>query len=831
MTIKYEALVGHLFVVGGRPLSTPPPGAKVQLPPRRVHRSREQDTLFVLATPAGQSQTRANFYEDLAALACDAYFKSRLGVTGALRDAVNALNSHIQKNNQQQASDWRAGVVLLVKRAEEVYLARAGTTICVAQRREGFEAFPNDPDMLNMLPLGSRSEPSIEFTFYSLSPQDIFIIGDAGIATLSDDSLKRALKTGNIESALEVLETAVESQAFASVIQFIDADAPDSTAAPTLEAPTSQESLDETIPSLDEDQTRPSTLAFSEERQASENTEASPTRQSPKMENSSEDDTQVLAKTAQIDMDEVDYPPDTPIHDDTLEGDSDTTRAAPHQQSRRRRRNKSQVAPDAPQTNSETEQRLPIDQKGSTPDVDTGEAQGKTEKKRKRQSLPRLLLIGILVLVSGVLRAISNAINAILDRLLPEPEEGTRASTLVPMNLVALVAVIVPAVVAVVVVGVAISNRDSTEFEELRSFALQAESEALLLEEEANATPRDKRNAWIEVRTWAQRALNEYGESAEMRRVLLDAQNNINRYDRIIPTEVNLLRTFQENAYLVGPILSASGQDIFTLDRNRSQIYRDSLDGAGINIVNSEEVPVVERGREINTYLVSNLVDIEWITGPGAGQDNALIALDDNGLLISYNATFGLSAIQMDIPPEWSRPQAIALWDVNLYVLDAGANQIWRFRPENGFFQNPPEEYFTGNNRPDLGAAVDFGIEEGGDIFILFNDGTISPYRGGDPIAFELNEASAPVDGINNGTALYVNNARGDYALYVADASNATVYKISIGGTVRGGYRPLNILSETVNFNDVSGVYDDPMRGNVYILSGNALYRANRIVD
>ena len=497
MTIKYEALLGHLFVVGGRSISAPPPGSQVQVPPRRAHRSREQDTLFVLITPAGQNNARSNFYEELAALASDTYFKSRLGVTGALREAAAALNNFVQKTNEQQASDWRAGAIILVKRADEVYLMRAGTTLCVALRSGRFEAFPSDPDMLNMLPLGSRSEPILEFTHYTLASNDIFILGDAGIAGLSDDILKQALATGDIETVLEQLEGNIKGQAFASVLQFIDPDAVSEPLPPSIEFP---EDESETIPAISEAivaetaLTAPDTAAI-------------------------EDETQVSMSTAEISVQPDTDPTEAAVSNAETEVPATTDSPKPRK-ARKNRRDKRRNRKATPSTPADSE---------TLPDADALEDEtiaaasiepDATREKPKRNSIIRLIFVGILFVIASVLRSISNGINAILDRLLPEPEEGTRSTTLVPMNLVALVAVIVPALVAVVVVGVAISNRDSTEFEELRTFAIQAQDEALILEENPSAEAHDKRNAWIEVRTWAQRALNEYGESNDMRQFI-----------------------------------------------------------------------------------------------------------------------------------------------------------------------------------------------------------------------------------------------------------------------------------------------------------------------
>ncbi len=785
MPIQYEALIGHLSVVGGKASDDQPPGAKIQVPPRRVHRSREQDTIFVLITPAGQTGAKPDFYEGLAALACNVFFKSRLGVTGALREVATALNEDILQRNQQAATDYRAGALVLVKRAEEVYLMRAGTAICVAQRHSHYETFPADPDMLNLMPLGARSEPQLEFMRYPLAPDDIFLLGDGGVAAISDAVLRGAVATQNMEMVLETLERSVQRQAFAIIIKFIDAAAPLQPSSLPIAPP---------IAEVPADPSTRAVPAFAPEE-----------------------------PIAAAEISGVAAPTDTPfVAEAPTTTEASAEKIAPVDE----------IAPDVAATLNDP---IPAnDDEKMLPDEETTLKPRKAKKqkaaaseKRHRKNILQVLLASILIVIASILRAFANGINAILDRLLPEPTHKSKNQQFVPMNIVALVAIIVPALVAVVVVGVAISNRDETAFEGLREVAVQARADAIQVEDDEQTSIRDKRFAWLETRKWAQQALNENPNSDEVINILLEAQNKINFYDRVVPTTVTQLREFEPNADLRGPILG--GQDIYTLDRNRSQVYRDILDGSGRTIIETGRIPVLERGRRVNNFIVSNIIDIEWITTPGAGQTRALIALDDNGLLLSYHATFGESALQLQLPPEWSRPVAVGLWNVNMYILDAGANQIWRYRPENGFFQNPPEEYFTGNNRPELRAAVDFGIEQGGDIFILFSDGTISRYRGGSPIAFELNTSTAPVEGITNGTALYVNNSEGDYALYVADQNNDTVYKISLGGSVRGGYRPLDLLSDV--FDRVTGVYDNPAQGNVYILSSNRLYHAPRIVE
>jgi hypothetical protein len=795
MTVQYEALVGNLFVVGGRVISSPPPGATVQVAPKRAPRIREQDTLFVLITPAGQTNATANFFEQLVKIAADSYFGSRLGVTGALREAARALNQHVQDINQKQAADYRAGALLLAKRGEEVYILRSGTTLCAARLADLYTTFPRDPDMLNILPLGSQSEPVVEFTYFDLNANDIFLLGDAGIAGLTDAFLKDTICNGDIETILDKLETAVNRQASATIIQFIDANAAPSLPPEPLTSEAPTQVVTETSPFSEPTVVLEKTVEFEQEAITGPET--------AKPDGVSQAAVEVLTSPTETDEsspiteapDGVPQPTsatDLPISEETEVDAADNSKGAQDDKKFRRRSRKKREA------------------------INTV-ADPSAEKP---QNLPKLVFLGMLMLASNALRAVSNGMNALLDRLLPEPEEGTRSQHLIPMNIVALSTVLIPAIVAIVVVGAFISNRDSTAFEDFRAETISAQREAVTLEEDLSATDAEKRDKWLEVRNWANQARQENRNSEEIREIIANAQNYIDFYDRIIRVEVTSLREFEDNADLRGPILSRSGEDIYVLDRNRSQVFVSKVDSSGRRILNTNEIAVLERGRFVNNSIVSNIVDIEWLTEGGVGEPHVLVALDDDGLLIAYNGTLGASAIQLEKPPQWNRPEAIALFNRNFYVLDAGANQIWRYVPDDGFYQNPPSEYFEGDNRPDLTQAVDMGIDDEGRIYILFSNGTISRYIAGQPTGFDLYDS--PVDGINDGQALFVSTDPRDYGLYIADQDNEAIYQISQGGTVNGGYRPLDLLSK--EFDGVSGVYSDAVRDNLYVLSNNTLY-------
>src|SRR5690606_15078819 len=95
MTTELQAFVQHLFIVGGRAVSIPPPGALAELAPPKAARARAGDTFFILLTPAAGAHASAPLLEELAHLAADVYFGSGGGITGGLREALSAVNTRV----------------------------------------------------------------------------------------------------------------------------------------------------------------------------------------------------------------------------------------------------------------------------------------------------------------------------------------------------------------------------------------------------------------------------------------------------------------------------------------------------------------------------------------------------------------------------------------------------------------------------------------------------------------------------------------------------------------------------------------------------------------
>ncbi|MFP4323899.1 MAG: hypothetical protein ACLFTK_15700, partial [Anaerolineales bacterium] len=440
----------------------------------------------------------------------------------------------------------------------------------------------------------------------------------------------------------------------------------------------------------------------------------------------------------------------------------------------------------------------------------------------------------------------ANRLNRLWDRLFPEettqaPDEpaaeplsaddkAPEPRNVLLANLVVLVALIIPLVVGVVVIGLALSDTDNTDFEacrldviELRDAAQNTNPPPGASLDDDNAT--QARARWAIVREEALLCENERPGDEEMRRIAGEAQNNLDRFDRITRREVTPLRRFEENAQLRGPV-AGNWITLYTLDRTTDAVYQDVLSEDGTTLVEVRQEPILFQGQNIAFEVVDELVDIEWMVRGGlpTGGTNVPVALDESGLLVWYSETFNeASAFRLVTPSTWSRPVGVALWRLNLYVLDAGAEQIWRYVPNDGLYSDAPQEYFTGDNRPSLANAVDLGIDEEGAIYILFADGSLQKYLGGAAAPFDL--FNLPAGALVAGNSLYVDNSPLARQLLVTDPANETLYTISWGGTVNTGYRPLNQFNA---FENLSGGIANPEGGHFYAVANNTLYYFSR---
>ncbi|MBN1681658.1 MAG: hypothetical protein JW966_15365 [Anaerolineae bacterium] len=787
MTGELKTFVAQLLVVGGRAVRTSPPGALAEAAPRRANRAREGDTFFILITPAQGVHAPSAFFEDLARLAADTYYGSGGGVTGGLREALTAVNTRLV--GAPAGETRQVSALALVLRGDELFAARCGQSFGVWCHGGEITTFPGnrrDPLSLNAPLLGADAYADVEFRRYTVAPGQVMLIANAGLLDAEDGALCAALSAGGVAAVLDRLKPLAAPEASAMVVEFVVPDTPD----PDNLAPAARDG--ETSRPVTMQPLRRSRPRLADARPQTASRPRIPSAASPP----------TLPERPAV----------APIPPADILSPAAVTPAG-------------EPPVGGPFPDAQSEQAAAVIGAPATPGRLSGAA-GQLQRLRLAPqdaalTVRRRVRDVLTVVLSGLLR-ITNFFARLLDVILPEPGEDGKQG--IPTNVAIGMAILIPLTIVIIVLGLSLSEQGKSDFEVYLDTAQRAHQDAMT-RSGGNCEDKSLRPAWEDVL----RLINQAGEfrpdDLDVLRISADAQNYLDCYDKVERLNLTLLHEFPDGADLAGPIVHG-GVDVYTLDRATGAVYHDTLNENGDGLTARGDIPIFQTGSAVGAFIVGDVFDIDWLPSGGTVHDNVLVAADRSGVLLSYSPTFFASAQQLVAEGRWVNPVAIAVFRSNLYVLDPGADQIWRYVPPAGErrYSSAPEEYFTGEQRPDLEGAVDFGITDTGEVFVLFESGVVQQYRGGEFQSFAFSQQ--PTGVLNHASNLFVDNDPASRHLYIVDREAQMIYETSWAGTFKRSIRP---AQHADNFRDVSGIYaDSVVRNNMYVVAGNRLYHMRR---
>ncbi len=189
MPFEYEALVGYLYVVGGRSISAPPPGTLVEVAPKRVARGREIDTFFTLVIPSGVTVAPAVFYEEMARTGAEQYFNSNGSVTAGIKTVFTHLNGNLYTHNSSDPRHYEASMLCGVLRGADLYIGKVGSGVGLYRADGESQPFPTDfsyREALNTPALGVQPEAEMRMGRYQVSAGARLILADSGAARLRE---------------------------------------------------------------------------------------------------------------------------------------------------------------------------------------------------------------------------------------------------------------------------------------------------------------------------------------------------------------------------------------------------------------------------------------------------------------------------------------------------------------------------------------------------------------------------------------------------------------------------------------------------------------------
>jgi hypothetical protein len=405
-------------------------------------------------------------------------------------------------------------------------------------------------------------------------------------------------------------------------------------------------------------------------------------------------------------------------------------------------------------------------------------------------------------------------IRRLFERFFPPPD--AESDRQFPARTITLTVLLIPIILVAIVVVTWASDIGETDFEQClselietvnlaqsinssdRQGVMAAWSASLLLVDECeNLRPGDETVATM--RSTAQN--------------VMDALNNIKR--RVATP----LASF-ENASITR--MRLQGLDLYALDATNDLVYRVKINGEGNGIISQEPIPSMRRGATIDGLTLGALIDIAFddVTGEVA-------LLDENGILVRCSPQFIMdcNAQRILAVEQWQNPIALNIWSGRLYVLDSEGGQIWRYDPSGGTYASAPREYFAGESRPNLRKVIDFTISLAGTVYIMYDDGVMKTYVGGEekPFAFS---------GFNEGRELSAVTAQGfflndspiDPAFFVISRPARTIFETTLAGTYIDSYQ----VFEQDKLALLSNIVAYPTQNIVYVASGNSIFSINK---
>ncbi len=700
MAADFDSLVGHLYIVGGRTISAPPPGMLVETAPKKAARGREMDTVFVLVLPSGDSAAPGTFYEQMAQHAAERYFGSTGSVTSGVRTVFSSLNQNLIDHNASGRRSYEANMLCAVLHGDDLFVARVGSGVAILYNQGELLPFPTsfeNDDALFGPPLGVQPVPDIKMTRYRVTNGTRLIIADVSMAELSMEKMTAALSVTEIGEVLVGYKELVSTHISLLAIELVSPETP----TPLL-------------------------------AREGESTKVLMSGNAP-------------AKTETTETAVVEEAPVSRLSDATEEARIRAQRGAG--------KAASNVAKSLDNISKKIER-----------------AQANDEGKRGLLSMP--------------------GANAVI--------------------------LLIPIAIVVLVVLMWLGGTGESEFELCVSDTLDTASMARgIISSDVNGTLA----AWNAVLLSVERCNEIRAGDQQLALLTREGQTIIDRLYEIERREMTPIEAFP-NATLTRIV--QRGEDLYVMDDNNDLVYRVTIRDDGLSVVpNSKQpIPSMRRGASVGQFTVGDLFDITWAEdGSGLSQGNVLIALDKSGVIVEYSPTFLARGVQKLLGTEnWVNPVKAVMWQGRLYILDPGANQIWRYDPSGSAYPSAPLEYFTGQSRPNIINAVDFGIDSNGRVYLLFADAVLSVFRTGEvqPFGFADFPENQPLNTVDS---MFLNSNPISPGIYMVSRINKTIYETTLAGTFVNSYRAF----DEERFASLTNVVADESRQVVYALSGNSI--------
>lgn len=241
MAFEHESLVGHLYIVGGRAISAPPPGALCEIAPQKSARSRELETFFALVLPTGDNIAPTAFYENMATFAAERFFSTTGSVTAGLRDVFNTINYNLIEYNRTAKRPYEANIICAVLRGSDLIVGRVGSIVTAIRHDGQTKTFPEDltdDESLYTAPLGVQPIPNVKLTQYRVTTGTRVVFGDSSLADFDVEQINNVLMSVDIATVLVGFKELAKLHMQLMVVEFVPPDSEGNPLIPEVQSST-----------------------------------------------------------------------------------------------------------------------------------------------------------------------------------------------------------------------------------------------------------------------------------------------------------------------------------------------------------------------------------------------------------------------------------------------------------------------------------------------------------------------------------------------------------------------------------------------------------------
>jgi len=425
---------------------------------------------------------------------------------------------------------------------------------------------------------------------------------------------------------------------------------------------------------------------------------------------------------------------------------------------------------------------------------------------------------------------LAGGVGTLFRRMLPGPrrEARRRARPLRPRparpvpsenhTVMMVIAVGIPVVLAIVVALAYLSFGATSRFQDL----INQTEEEITLAQTAGGISEGSRSHWEAALEHANAAAALRPDDPVAAALQVQTQAALDRLDGIARLQSVQLWDFGPGASLRQLVIH--GQMIFVLDPAGGWVARLTLNPNGDGVVEQGAAPIlVQTGQQVGEGEVGSLVDFVWVNSGGERQTSGLLILEEDGALLSYDPAWEgeggapqLRRSYLGTPPH--SPRVVGSFNGRFYVLDTAINQIRRYEPRGDTYPERPDHYYVSSDSlpRSLADARDMAID--GYIYILYADGAILKFSGGELESFDVH--GLPGD-LSQAIALAVDPDGSSGAVYVADQGNRRVIVLGPDGTFQAQFR----ADEAFDALETLAVAEAARR--LYVISGGRLYVAS----